>query len=236
MIGETAGLVSGIPMWVAATKGIRLPIPPPPEELDRRVRKVRAMLREGNAEAIDIDAGDEGLAVLSRLCFELSNESGESHELLFREASIAYAIVSRIPWPSEEFGERDEILSDLALAAWLSSCQMHTARVAQEWERRHQDAVSKSVALRACLDHYITASAGDRTDELRQSFFSDARTLFAMVALLRLRRNAIPHVVAELGSELFDWIQSSGAQPKASSRRRQGRKLDWRGWRVSGSP
>jgi tetratricopeptide (TPR) repeat protein len=212
MISETAGFVSGIPMWVAATKGVRLPTPPPPEELDRRVREVRALLREGNAEAIDIDAGDEGLAVLSRLCFELSNESDECHELLFREASIAYAIVSRIPWPSEGFGERDEILSDLALAAWRSSRQVHSARVAQEWERRHQEAVSKSAALRACLEHYITTNAGDRTDELRQSFFSDARTLLAMVALLRLRRNATPHVVAELGSELFDWVQSSGVQ------------------------
>ena len=199
-------------MWVAATKGIRLPTPPTPEELDRRVREVRALLREGNAEAIDIDADDEGLAVLSRLCFELSNESDESHELLFREASLAYAIVSRIPWPSEEFGERDEILSDLALAAWRGARQVHSARVAQEWERRHQDAVSKSAALRACLEHYITTNASDRTDELRQSFFSDARTLLAMVALLRLRRNATPHVVAELGSELFDWVQSSGVQ------------------------
>src|SRR6266498_1869921 len=149
MISETAGLVSGIPMWVAASKGVRLPIPPTPEELDRRVREVRALLREGNAEAIDIDAGDEGLAVLSRLCFELSNESDECHELLFREASLAYAIVSQIPWPSDEFGERDEILSDLALAAWRSARQIDSARVAQEWERRHQDAVSKSAALMA---------------------------------------------------------------------------------------
>jgi tetratricopeptide (TPR) repeat protein len=212
MNSETAILVNGIPMWVAATKDIKLPTPPPAEELDRRVRETRALLREGNAEAIDIDAGDEGLAVLSRLCFELSNESDERHELLFREASLAYAIVSRIPWPSDEFGERDEILSDLALAAWRSARQIHSARVAQEWERRHQEAVSKSAALRACLELYITTNASDRTDELRQSFFSDARTLLAMVASLRLRRNATPHVVAELGAELFYWIQSSGVQ------------------------
>jgi len=212
MNSETAILVNGIPMWVAATKGIRLPIPPTPEELDRRVREVRALLREGNAEAIDIDAGDEGLAVLSRLCFALTNESDECHELLFREASLAYGIVSRIPWPSDEFGERDEILSDLALAAWRSARQIHSARVAQEWERRHQEAVSKSAALRACLELYMTTNASDRTDELRQSFFSDARTLLAMVASLRLRRNAAPHVVVELGSELFDWIQSSEVQ------------------------
>ena len=212
MNNETAGLVSSIPMWVAATKDIKLPTLLSPEESDRRVREARAQLREGNAEAIDIDAGDESLAVLSRLCFELSNESDECHELLFREASLAYAIVSRIPWPSEGFGERDEILSDLALAAWRSARQIHSARVAQEWERRHQEAVSKSAALRACLELYITTNASDRTDELRQSFFSDARTLLAMVALLRLHRNAIPQVVAELGSELFDWIQSSGVQ------------------------
>jgi len=212
MISESAGSVSSIPVWVAATKGIRLPIPPTPEELDRRVREMRALLREGNAEAIDIDADDEGLAVLSRLCFELSIESDECREILFREASIAYAIVSRITWPSEEFGERDEILSDFALAAWRSACQLHSARVAQEWERRHQEAVSKSVALRACLEHYIRTDVSDRTDELRRNFFSDARTLFAMVALLRLRRNTIPHAVAELGSELFDLIQSSVVQ------------------------
>jgi tetratricopeptide (TPR) repeat protein len=214
MISAATGLVSGIPMWLTATKGIRLPIPPTPEELDRRVRETRAFLREGNAEAVDIDASDEGLAVLSRLCFELSNESVECHELLFREASVAYAIVSRMTWPSEEFGEQDEILSDLALAAWRSACQMHSARVAQEWERRHQEAVSKSVALMACLDHYIATNASDRTDELRQNFFSDIRTLFAMVAVLRLRRNAIPHAVAEIGTELFDWLKSLGIQDK----------------------
>src|SRR6266540_6927823 len=165
MISETAGLVSSIPTWVAASKGVRLPIPPTPEELDRRVREVRALLREGNAKVIDIDADDEGLAVLSRLCFDFSNESDECHEILFREASIAYAIVSRMTWPSEEFGERDEILSDFALAAWRSACQLHSARVAQEWERRHREAVSKSAALRACLELYITTNASDRTDE-----------------------------------------------------------------------
>jgi len=212
MISETAGFVSSIPLWVAATKGIRLPTPPTPEELDRRVCEVRALLREGNAEAIDIDADDEGLAVLSRLCFDLSNESDECSGILFREASTAYATVSRMFWPSDEFGERNEILSDLAMVAWRSARQIHSARVAQEWETRHQEAVSRSVGLRACLERYFTTNANDRTYELRQGFLSDVRTLLAMVALLRLRRNATPHVVAELGSELFDWIQSSGVQ------------------------
>ncbi len=210
MNSGTASLVKGIPIWVAATKDIKLPTPPPPEELDRRVREARALLREGKAEAIDIDAGDEGLAILSRLCFDLSNELDECSGILFREASTAYTIVSRMSWTSDEFGERDEILSDLALVAWRSARQMHSARVAQEWETRHQKAVSNSIGLKACLEHYFTLNAGDRTDELRQSFFSDARILFAALALLRLQRNASPHLVAELGVELFDWVQSSG--------------------------
>ncbi len=205
MNSETSEFTSLIPMWLAATKDVELPTPPIPEELEHRVSNLRALLREGNTEAVHVEPDSEGLAVLSRLCFELSNPSTGSAELLFREASTAYDIVSRMSLPCDEFGERNEILSYMALAAWRSARRVCSSRVVQEWERKHQEAVLGSVAVRMCLEGYLAMASGGPPQDLKHTLFADDNMLFAMVAFLRAQRNVYPRRVAECASDLLDW-------------------------------
>src|SRR5712691_648223 len=103
--------VSLIPTWVAATQNVDIPALPNEEELERYLGMLRPRLRDGTWRALNLKADDQGLAVLSGLCFELSKFS-EAEDSLW-EAAAGHELVSGLTWPPDLLGERNEILSQL---------------------------------------------------------------------------------------------------------------------------
>ena len=149
-----------IPTWVAATLSVDFPPRPDEEELDRCVIELRARLRNGTWEDVDLEADDQGLAVLSRLCFELSKpfSIGESTML---EAVAAHSLISRLAWPMDLFGERDEILSQLALVARMQSGQVGTVKAMPLWAREY--------GLARLLYDHLDSSPAEEAGELFDS-------------------------------------------------------------------
>ncbi len=193
-----------IPAWVAATQNLDIPVLAG-EELDRCVVELRGRLRDGTWQAFNLDADDQGLAVLSRLCFELSRPFSDGYSTLC-DAVAAHELVSRLTWPSDLFGERNEILSQLALVAWRHSRQFGTTESMLMWERKYRAAFSRPTAERACLEQFLATQVSERSDELADVTFSDVGAMFGICEFLQVYRDACPAKAATEASFFYDWI------------------------------
>jgi tetratricopeptide (TPR) repeat protein len=198
-----------IPTWVAATQNVDISGQPNEEELDRCVIELRGRLRVGTWEDFNLDADDQGLAVLSRLCFELSKPFGVADSGLC-EAAAAYELVSRLTWPTDLFGERNEVLSQLALVAWRHSRQFGTIETMLAWERKYREAFSRPFAERDYLEQFLATEASERPDELVEVILSDVRALFGICELLHVYRDVCPAKAATEASFFYEWITERG--------------------------
>jgi tetratricopeptide (TPR) repeat protein len=152
-----------IPSWIAATQNIDIPAQPDEEELDRCVLELRGRLRGGSREDFGLEANDAGLAVLSRLCFELSKPFPIGDSTVC-EAVAAHRLVSSLAWPTDLFGERDEILSQLALVARMQSGQVGTVKAMAVWEREY--------GLATLLHDHLDTSPAEVAEEAGELFDS----------------------------------------------------------------
>jgi tetratricopeptide (TPR) repeat protein len=209
-MSESSGnFVNLIPTWVAATQSVDIPAQPDEEELDRYVVELRGRLRDGTWEDFNLEADDKGLAVLSRLCFELSKPFFVGDSSL-SEAAAAHELVSRLAWPTDLFGERNEILSQLALVAWRHSRQFGTTETMLEWERKYRGAFAQPSAERDCLEQFLASETSERSNELSDVVFSDVRTLFGISELLHAFRDGCPTKAATEASFFYEWITERG--------------------------
>jgi tetratricopeptide (TPR) repeat protein len=197
-----------IPAWVATTSGARIPTPPAAETLDSRLLELRGRLRHGQLTATDMEIDDEKLAVFSRLCFELSTSATEDRSSRFREAETAYELISGSAWSSDYFDERQDILCDLSLAAWRNARLSCSAKVAAKWQRRYQVAVVEAGAMRESLELLLSRCTRLPTRDLANESFLDARTVFALSALMWELLNASPASVVETVLPIRELIAS----------------------------
>jgi tetratricopeptide (TPR) repeat protein len=202
-------LVSLIPTWVAATQNVDIPAQPDEEELDRCVVELRGRLRDGTWQDFNLEADDQGLAVLSRLCFELSKPFSVGDSALC-EAEAAYELVLRLTCPTDLFGELNEILSQLALVAWRYSRQFDTTETMLRWEKKYRTAFSRSSAERDCLEQFLATPASERSDELADVILSDVRALYGISELFQVYRDACPSRAAAESSFFCEWITECG--------------------------
>jgi tetratricopeptide (TPR) repeat protein len=198
-----------IPTWVAVTQNVDIPAQPDEEELDRCVVELRGRLRDGTWQGFNLDADDQGLAVLSRLCFELSKPFSVGDSSLC-EAVTAHDLVSRLTWRTDLFGERNEILSQLALAAWRHSRQFGSTETMLAWERKYRAAFSRPSAERDCLEQFLATEASERSNKLADVIFSDIRAMFGICELLQVYRDACPAKAATEASFFYEWITERG--------------------------
>ena len=201
-----------IPSWVAATQNVDIPAQPDEEELDRCVVELRSRLRDGTWEEFNLDADDQGLAVLSRLCFELSKPFSVGDSSL-SEAAAAHELVSRLAWPTDLFGERNEILSQLALVAWRHSRQFGTTETMLEWERKYRVAFAQPSVERDWLEQFLATKASERSDQLTGEILSDVREMFGICELLQVYRDACPGKAAAEASFFYERVERSDSLP-----------------------
>jgi tetratricopeptide (TPR) repeat protein len=201
--------VSLIPTWVTSTQDVDIPPQPDKDGLDRSVLDLRGRLRDGSWAAFDLVADDQGLAVLSRLCFELSKPITVG-ELTGAEAAAAYDLVSKLIWSSDLFEERNEVLSQLALVAWRQSRQRGTTETMVAWERKYRVAFSRPSAERASLEQFLTTEEAERSDELAEVISSDVRLFFGLCELLREYCDSRPARALTEASFLFKWVSERG--------------------------
>jgi tetratricopeptide (TPR) repeat protein len=201
--------VSLIPTWITATKNVDIPPQPDEEELDRNVLELRDRLRDGSWADFDLEADDRGLAVLSRLCFELSKPTTVGEPTL-SEAVAAYDLVSGLTWSTDLFEERNEVLSQLALIAWRHSMRFGTTETMVVWERKYRAAFSRPSAERASLEQFLTTEGSERNDELAEVISSDVRAMFGLCELLQEYRDSRPVKAMTEASFFFQWISERG--------------------------
>jgi tetratricopeptide (TPR) repeat protein len=167
-------------------------------------------MRDATWEDFKLEADDRGLAVLSRLCFDLSNPFpvGDSNAC---EAAIAHELVSRQVWPTDLFGERNEILSQLALMAWSHSRQFGSTEAMLAWERKYRVAFAQPSAERDCLEQFLATKASERSNYLIDEILSDVRRLFGICELLQRYRDVLPAKAATDASFFYEWITERGS-------------------------
>jgi tetratricopeptide (TPR) repeat protein len=200
--------VSLIPTWVTSTQNVDIPPQPDQRELDVSVLELRRRLRDGSWADFDLETDDQGLAVLSRLCFELSKPTGG--ELDLSEAVAAYDLVFGLTWSTDLFGERNEILSQLALVAWRQSRQFGTTETMVVWERKYRAAFSRPSAERTRLEQFLKTEDSERNDELAEVISSDIRLAFALCELLREYCDSRPAKALTEAAFFFKWISECG--------------------------
>ena len=207
---RTCDLITLSPAWVSATKGVEVPVALMSEQLGLRVAELRAGLRTGNLEGLDLQADDQGLAVLSRLCFELSTLFVAEDSFL-REAAAAYDLVSGLSWPSDQFGERNEILTQFALMAWRCSREIGTVRATLGWESKYRSAFSHPSAASECLECFLATDVSERSDQLIEAMFCDVSAVFGVLELLQTYRDVCPAKAATESSFLYRWMSERGS-------------------------
>jgi tetratricopeptide (TPR) repeat protein len=196
--------VTLIPAWVAATQNIEIVALSEADQV-RRVHDLRGRLRDANWKEFDVEANDLGLAVLSRLCFELSNSFSGDGSIL-DEAVAAYHLVSSLSWTSDQFGERNEILSDLSLVAWRYSRQFGTVTNMLEWEQKYRLAFSQPSAERDYLQQFLATDASERSDQLIDGTLSDISAVFGVCELLSVYRDSCPAKAAAEAAFFYEWL------------------------------
>jgi tetratricopeptide (TPR) repeat protein len=209
--------VSLIPSWVAAMQNVDIPTQPDEEELNRCVVDLRDRLRDGTWEGFNLHGDDQGLAVLSRLCFELSKSFSDGN-LALSEAAAAYDLVSRLTWPTDLFGERNEILSQLALVAWRYSSQVGATETMMVWEKKYRAGFSRPSAERDCLEQFLATEASERSDESADVIFSDARSLFGLCELLQEYRDSCPAKATTEASIIYERMRERSSLTIESDR------------------
>lgn len=198
-------LVGLIPDWILATREIEVPTPPSQEDLASDVRTLRVQLRDGDPSSINLEPSDRGLAIISRLCFDLEESASPGLELQFLEASHAYRLVSMVAWPEGQFGEKNELLVDLALLAWRASRYSCSRATAQAWEREYLRSLARPST---CRDHL--ASLLGRDDEpfgRPQVDFNNLSLCFALWGVLWETREAEPTKLASRAVELYRHVE-----------------------------
>jgi hypothetical protein len=198
-------LVSLIPSWTAETENLDITPQPGEGELHRCVLELRGRLKDGSWKDIDFKADDEGLAVLSRFCFELWKRCSTGDSAM-SEAAAAHSLVSSLAWPTDLFGERDEILSQLALAAWMHFRQFGTAQAMLVWEREYRLAFSRPSAERTRLEQFLATDASERSDSLIHGTLSDASSVFGVCELIQGYREASPAKAADEAAFFYEWF------------------------------
>jgi tetratricopeptide (TPR) repeat protein len=162
-------------------------------------------MRDATWESFKLDADDQGLAVLSRLCFELS-EPFPVEDSNVCEAAIAHELVSRQVCPTDLFGERNEILSQLALMAWRRSRQFGSTETMLAWERKYRVAFAQPSAERDCLEQYLATKISDRSDQFIDEILADVKRMFGICELLRVYRDAYPAKAAAEASFFYERV------------------------------
>jgi tetratricopeptide (TPR) repeat protein len=201
--------VSLIPTWVTSTQSVDIPFQPDKDELDRSVVELRGRLRDGSWPDFDFENDDQCLAVLSRLCFELSKPSTVG-EPSVSEAAAAYDLVSGLTWSADLFEERNEVLSQLALVAWRQGRLFGTTETMVVWERKYRAAFSRPSAERASLEEFLANEDSERHDELAEAISSDIRSVFGLCELLREYCDSRPAKALTEALFFFKWISERG--------------------------
>jgi len=199
-------LVNLIPTWVAATQNVAIPAEPDEKELDRCVVELRGRLKNGMWEGFNLEADVQGLAVLSRLCFDLSTSVSVGESGLC-EAATAYELVSSLTWSTDLFGERNEILSQLALMGWRASRQSGTTETMLSWERKYRVAFAQPSAERDCLEEFLATKASERSDQLIDEILSDVRRIFGICELLQVYRDTCPAKAVAEASFFYERVK-----------------------------
>src|SRR5439155_26455477 len=139
-------------------------------------------------QSLNLKADEQGLAVLSRLCFEFSRLSVTANILC--EAEAAHELVSGLTWPEDLLGEQNEILSQLALVAWRQSRQFGTTKTMLSWEKKYRAAFSLPSADRDCLEQFLATEPSERSDKAADTLFSDISTICGICELPQLYRRS----------------------------------------------
>jgi tetratricopeptide (TPR) repeat protein len=206
MINENSDLPRLIPAWMAATRAIKIQVLPPAKEMKQRVGELRTRVRGGDLNSVVLEPNEEGLAILSRITFELASEGTSDPEVRFREATATYELVSAWSPSSDEFQERNEILFNLALTAWRVARYVRPYRTAQEWERRYQAAFSKATTVRLYLEDFLDMPPQARTPEFEEPYLLSSVNLHCLCSLLREKWGYAAPKVAEEAARLNSFV------------------------------
>lgn len=139
-----------IPAWLEMTRGLKVAVLAP-EDLDDRVRLLRARLSDRKTLPSDFEASDENLTVVSRLCGVLLLEPVPSAFVL-DEVSALLDLVGAMPWPENAFGEKAEILGQLAFIGWRHSRQLGMSGASETWVRTYSQAFAGPSTWRDCVE------------------------------------------------------------------------------------
>jgi len=199
-------LVSLIPAWVAATRQFQVPTPPTRDVLQRRAYELRDRLGAGNLRSIQFEPNDEGLAILSHLCFELASPDIEHSKANYRVSTAAFKFVSDLDWPSDLGEEQSQILCDLAVAAWNNARQILSANAAVTWQENYRSIFWRDTSPGEAADHFFTLTSSEFSDEAMAGLFCTSSELMAICEVLSDRMDTAPAHVAAKASQLYSFL------------------------------
>jgi len=129
-----------IPAWVAAAGGAEFPVGVAVADALTRALDLRRQVRTGERLSFDFRNPDEVADVLHAVCRSLLEDCVASPATALEDAVSIRKLLESCPWPDDELGERDGLLSSLAFACWRCSRLLDLSREAQYWEceyKRH---------------------------------------------------------------------------------------------------
>ena len=181
-------------------------------DVARSAERLRQQLREDTCQWTLGSVADL-LNALSLLVRQMAQETEASLSII-RDGSAAFRLLSSAPIQSDEYGERAELLRQLAFLLWRHSRLVHGPAAAQEWAEEFASLVNAGSVSQECLGYFLETPIEARSTMLNSSFLLDAETLFLVCASARRRRNIDPQTVSPSLLSIHEWVLNF-FQPKS---------------------
>lgn len=194
--------------WILASQYGELAINPQIGRQGDQITDLRAGILERGISASEFQVTEENLAALSELCAGISRWNGSASELTLIESSATFEFVSRLGWPSDDFGERSEILCLLAFTAWRHSRLLGKTRDSYAWLALYEEEFRKSGVARDCVLYFLGTPETARSDELWDRFLDDPETVLSICCLLREKVDVHTRAVSDGASALHRHLSS----------------------------
>jgi tetratricopeptide (TPR) repeat protein len=102
--------IQQIPGWIEATRGVKVPPGVNKEESLRRAHSMRVLLRDGKISTGQLKLDDDLINTFYALCDLLEKPGEESAEDVLHDAETIHRLIAEVPWPDDEFGEREDLM------------------------------------------------------------------------------------------------------------------------------
>jgi tetratricopeptide (TPR) repeat protein len=208
MGSETKPMKQRIANWLAVTQAVEVRVGLDADEAARRAPELlRAILdRRLSPESVVLD--DDLKQVLSVLVSRLATSISDPEERL-HEADAVYQFILRLAWPTDHFGEQQDLLIECAEIGW-SSIGLTLADV----EHRRREGASAIRDRKAepitAIDEFLATAAEHRDSELTERVYGKPDDLGVLCRNLRGRWEASPINVATEASALYGWLAAPG--------------------------